>query len=151
MSHLKSVLSEVILHSLKVAAKAFFLGYKANLRHHELFELFIAALFHDVGKLFLDKDILFKKGSLSPAEKQHIDTHSNLSVFIASLFIKNKSILFLIKNHHSEESESLSLNILRRADIEDALKSKRAYKEKVSHEKVKDILLKEISIEVFIL
>lgn len=52
------------LHSFRVAQTCLKIGFALNLNERTIVELFIAAIFHDIGKAKVDKNILGKKGFL---------------------------------------------------------------------------------------
>ena len=54
------IITDVISHSLRVSWNCYKLGKKLNISQLEMKNLLIAALFHDVGKLMINK--IFKGG-----------------------------------------------------------------------------------------
>lgn len=136
------IITDVISHSLRVSWNCYKLGKKLNISQLEMKNLLIAALFHDVGKLLINKKILFKKSQLTEKEKMEISKHSIFSSeLIKTLF--NTEIQYLVKNHHNitEIKKSKLLMILYIADIYDALTSKRVYKKAINKtEAIKEII-----------
>lgn len=63
-------------HSLRVAGLAVRLGMADGMAGEALDNLAVAALFHDLGKADLQKDILNKPGRLDPEEREHVKTHA---------------------------------------------------------------------------
>lgn len=121
-------------------------GYIAN--------LYQAAAFHDVGKIGVPEHILLKKGKLEPEEfeimKLHVDIGKRslrelLSKYRTSGFIK---LGYELTAYHHEKWDGtgypdglygqnipLSARIMALVDVYDALRSKRPYREPLSHEK----------------
>ena len=119
-------------------------------------DLCIAAVLHDIGKIYIPKELLHKPAKLDYIERAVIDMHS----YYGYLFLKengfseclSKYVLF----HHSKKKQWISLidcelteeekfyvDVLRAADIYDAMVSSRPYREKVSSEAAFYILSKE--------
>lgn len=106
-----------------------------------------ASILHDIGKITISREILNKKGALSPEERELMRQHV-LSGY--NLFEGLKGKLFSIARnitleHHENfdgsgylgkkgEEISIYARIVRVADVFDALVSKREYKEKWSYE-----------------
>ena len=68
------------MHAERDAVLAFNLVTKQfpdSMTRTELSEFVVACVFHDIGKLKLNPEILFKKGSLSEEERSHIKKHMN--------------------------------------------------------------------------
>lgn len=88
-----------------------------------------AALLHDVGKAYIPKTILEKKGALDTHERNVIDMHSRLGYEILKTAGVEEPVLSLVRDHHyySRNNPEL-LQILEVADIWSALKEKRSYK-----------------------
>jgi HD-GYP domain-containing protein (c-di-GMP phosphodiesterase class II) len=60
--------SYTFYHSVNVAVISTAIGRKLELDEDEVDAIGLSALLHDIGKLYVPKDILFKGGRLSPAE-----------------------------------------------------------------------------------
>lgn len=65
-------------HSLNVSVLACVLGTVLGLDRHALNELTLGALIHDIGKVFIDKQIINKAGRLTTEEFEEIKKHSSL-------------------------------------------------------------------------
>ncbi|MBO0769624.1 MAG: HD domain-containing protein, partial [Solirubrobacterales bacterium] len=58
-----------------------------------------AALVHDVGKIGIDNRILHKRGPLSLAEREHVQTHAELSARIVEGVLSTEQVDW-IRTHH---------------------------------------------------
>jgi len=93
----------VVSHNVNVGVLSLFLGYKIGLSSIELQRLGIAALLHDVGKMFLDPKILNKVGKLSDAEYQLVQQHSSYSYkYIKESYHIHVSTYLGILYHHEK-------------------------------------------------
>ena len=66
-------------HSANVCIYSLMLGKGANYSHGQLIELGITALLHDVGMVFVPKEIVNKRGKLTTSEFKQIRKHPNYS------------------------------------------------------------------------
>lgn len=115
-------------------------------------KLYNSAQMHDVGKIYIGKDILLKPGKLTEDEFEEIKKHTIYGAKIIgdSEYLKMSSEV--AKYHHEKydgtgypegkkgEDIPLSARIVFIADIYDALRSARAYKPAFSHEKTYEII-----------
>jgi len=58
------------------------------------------AFFHDVGKIFIPDNILFKEDKLNAEESEIMRTHVELGVDIISTFLKYPEITQIVAQHH---------------------------------------------------
>ncbi|HQQ66907.1 MAG TPA: response regulator [Thermotogota bacterium] len=124
--------------------------------------IFLAAPLHDIGKVGIPDKVLLKPGSLSPEEfeimKRHVDIGVATLQSLKDNYPENPFIQMTIditKYHHEKwngagypcgiagESIPLSARIMAVADVYDALRSARPYKESLSHQKSCEIILSE--------
>lgn len=132
-------------HSVNVSVLATVIGMGMGLNTQGLVELCAAAILHDLGKIFIDKEILNKPGKLTPEEYATIKTHARLSYDLIkdkwNVSAKTKTgVLF----HHENEDGSgyplglerdnihIFAKIIHVADVYDALITKRPYKKAFS-------------------
>ena len=98
----------------------------------------IAGRVHDIGKIYISKSILLKPGPLTKQEREEIDKHS----MFGYQYLKNHNIEHdvcdIVLMHHGmyhdghRESSVLAAEVLRAADILDALTSARPYHQAIS-------------------
>lgn len=123
-------------------------GYLVNLKSLE-----VAALYHDVGKMYIPKEILNKPGKLTPREMNTMKLHVKLSGHYVSKRGIPSDIIKIILHHHEtcngkgypfglkRESLSIESKILRVADNYDAMTSDRPYRDALSQNEALDIIL----------
>ncbi len=129
-------------HSINVAVLAVAIGAGIGLNRDTLNALGIAALLHDIGKKFVSKDILDKKGKLTDEEFEVIKEHSrNGFNYIKENFNLSSVSSVAILQHHeryngsgypfgkSKNNIPAFARILAVVDVYDALTSKRPYHE----------------------
>lgn len=145
-------------HSLNVAILSLTLGCQLGLSKEKLKELGIAALLHDIGKVFIPVEILNKKERLTEDEFELIKKHSELGVeyLINNVSSIPKASLRAISEHHERLDgrgyplglKGYKINFLSKilsvADVFDALTSERPYKKGFVPSKAMDIIMSEI-------
>lgn len=87
-------------HSDRVSYYCVRIGKAFNLNDSELETLCVAGLFHDVGKMGVADDILFKCDKLTPQEYDEIKKHPAKGARILSLVSKFRKVIPLVKCHH---------------------------------------------------
>ncbi|MDD6072576.1 MAG: response regulator [Clostridiales bacterium] len=128
-------------HSVNVAVLSTILGMGMHLNRSMLEEVCVAAIFHDLGKLMIDSDILNKPARLTPEEFQEIKKHPEMSVKLLKKRYKvTDASKEAVLHHHENEDGSgypagitgdeipMYSKIIHVADVYDALTSKRPYK-----------------------
>lgn len=115
-------------------------------------EIRYSAQLHDVGKMSVDAAVLRKKGPLTDAERQEMNTHPIYGWRILSASPRLTMAAEIARGHHEKwagggypdglcgEAIPLSARIVAMADIYDALRSARPYKPAFSHEKTVSIM-----------
>lgn len=133
--------------------------YSAELTDSYITTIYNASPLHDIGKVGIPDYILLKPGKLTTEEFEIMKTHSMIGyqtlAKIASRFNQNTFLrmgMDIALNHHekwsgcgypmgiSEYAIPLSARIMSIADVYDALRSKRVYKEAFSHVKSIEII-----------
>jgi len=75
LTNIKDHYDYTLNHSINVSVLSIALGYRLGMSKKELEELGIAALFHDIGKVNVPREILTKPGKLSAEEYEVIKRH----------------------------------------------------------------------------
>ena len=133
-------------HSTRVAKLTRKIGTALGLSHHELEDLEIASLFHDVGKLKTPDFVLLKDGPLDPQEHREISSHSENGAAILGRAPSLQKYMPAVRHHHEWfngegypdglQGDDIPLHaaIIAVADAFDAMTSARPYKNARSRE-----------------
>lgn len=76
---------EILKHSLRILLVSLCIGSKCRLSEADLTDLAAAAIFHDLGELHIDPELL-KKNDLIPEERKHIYAHPMTAFLILKEF-----------------------------------------------------------------
>lgn len=108
------------------------------------------AYLHDIGKIFIPSEILQKNGVLTEEEYSIIKTHTTKGAELCESIPKLSKYSNAVCYHHENNDGSgypkgiknipIEAEIVKVADIYDALTNKRQYKEKIEITKALDIL-----------
>jgi putative nucleotidyltransferase with HDIG domain len=144
-------------HLMNVSALAVYFAYKLGFARKECLDISVAALFHDIGKLYIAKKILQKPEPLDSREFTAIKSHTTLG---AELLAPHKDIISELPavvafEHHrnfdgsgypslpfSHENHVAS-SIISICDVYDALISRRTYKRDYPCEAIYKIMTRE--------
>lgn len=131
-------------HSVNVAVLSIVLGVSMGLKKQALNDLGIGAILHDIGKIFVNKQILCKNGSLTDDEFVEIKKHSQFGYdYIKKEFNMSQSARLGILDHHERfdgggypnsimrDEISLFGRIISIADVYDAMTSDRSYRKAI--------------------
>ncbi len=144
-------------HSERVADIALKIGKSLGLEPKELINLQRAAFLHDIGKIGVPVAILDKPGKLSQEEFSIIKAHPRMGGRILEPIKAYDEIIPMVVEHHERfdgkgypdglngTSISLGARILAVADVFDALKSDRPYRQGMPFEQVIEIIKQEAS------
>lgn len=143
-------------HCSQVACLAVAMGIKLNLNNHDLINLAISSLTHDIGKCLIDPNIINKPGKLSKEEYEIVKKHS---LFGYEMLKKSCDIDSIVADtilyHHEnfdgtgypfglkEKQIPVSASIIHVCDVYDALVSERPYKNKLNELDSINILKKD--------
>lgn len=143
-------------HSVNVAALSLMTGRALGMNEHELLNLGVGALLHDIGKVMISAEILNKPAKLTKKEFEIIKTHPLEGYRMVQ---DNSSISSIAKNiilcHHERldgsgypnQLKSNKINeyarIVAIADMFEAMVSERAYRRKFPIYQALDVLMAE--------
>lgn len=122
-------------HLLRVAKYARVLARSLKLPKEQINNIYIAALFHDIGKYLIPEEVLGKPGKLNDEEFLVMQKHCLLARQIVDQFL-NEEIIQMIESHHERMDESgysmgiipnIGSQIIGIADSYDAITSNRVY------------------------
>lgn len=130
-----------VSHSLNVGVLSGILGRVVHLSRRQLEDIVLAGLLHDIGKIRIPREILFKDAGLEPDEFETMEKHPLFSVEILR---KNRlgsaQILAGVRYHHEKRDGSgypegltgnkipLFAQIIGICDVFDALTTDRTYR-----------------------
>jgi putative two-component system response regulator len=127
-------------HCQRLAALSVALGVAIGLPEEDLLALHRGGYLHDIGKIAVPDEILFKKGALTADEWVVMRGHTLAGEAICRPMKSLAQVLPIIRNHHERwdgtgypdalagEDIPLLARVMQLADIYDALTSKRSYK-----------------------
>jgi HD-GYP domain-containing protein (c-di-GMP phosphodiesterase class II) len=141
------------VHSTRLAEWAIRVARKLGIPETDLYQLEVAALLHDIGKIGIPDSILKKEGKLTDAERALMNKHPEYSWSILRLLPGlEKASLFALHHHESFngagypaglEGEEIPIGsrIVSVIDAYDAMVSNRCYRRGLSHEEAVQRLL----------
>lgn len=139
-------------HIKRVNSFAKLIAKELGMNKEFIQKIYNAAQMHDVGKIYVDKNIISKPGKLTETEFQEIKQHTIYGEKIIGDSEYLKMSAEIARNHHEKydgtgypdakigDEIPFSARIVFLADIYDALRSERPYKPGFSHEKAYDII-----------
>jgi len=142
------------LHSARVAFLSLLLGKEISLTSEELYNLELASVFHDIGKIGVPDRILLKTSQLTDEEFNIMRSHPEKSAEILSKFSQFQEIAIITKHHHERfdgrgypynlQGEDIPLfsRIILISDTFDAMTSSRTYRGGLPNETAMEELLK---------
>ena len=142
-------------HSERVAEISLEIGKALGLSEDKLEELWLGALFHDIGKLGVPPEILNKPGKLTPEEYEKVKKHPIWGYRILKPVKAFTEIIPIVLYHHercdgSGYPEGLKCNqipllakIVAVADVIEAMTAERPYKKSYPLEEVLNYLKEE--------
>ncbi len=153
---LRKVDNYTFMHSLSVGVLATAAGLELGMRNDELFDLSLAAVLHDVGKMRVPVDILNKPGKLDSVEWRLMRRHPRLGLeLVAQRGDLSPRVLQGMYQHHercdgSGYPHNLGRNslgtfgkVIAIADFYDAMTSDRVYRPAVKPHLVVEQLIAE--------
>ena len=155
LASLKSVNEYTFTHVTNVCiltmSQAEHLGFTGQYLH----AIGIAALLHDIGKIYIPDEILSKRGVLTPEERRIIETHpvKGARYLMGIDGIPKLAILSALEHHQKFDGSgypsikggwtpNVTSQMISIADVFDAMRSRRAYQNAFPQEKIEGVLLK---------
>ena len=139
-------------HSYRVSVYATKIAASMQLHTERIEDIRAAALLHDIGKLDISRELLYKAARLTSEEFDEIKTHVNKGVrMLEPVGGSLRRILPIILSHHDKfdgsgynptagEEIPLEARIISVADVYDSLTSDRPYRKAMSTFDAKEIL-----------
>src|SRR5580698_6685405 len=134
------------VHSTRLAEWAVRVGRKLGIEETDLYQLEVAALLHDIGKIGIPDAILKKTGKLTEEERALMNKHPEYSWSILRLFPDlEKASLYALHHHESYDGSGypgglkgedipIGSRIVSVIDAYDAMISNRCYRKGLLHE-----------------
>jgi len=133
-------------HAQRVCDCSLKIGKALGISGDDLVTLEIAALFHDVGKITLDEDVLMKSRAINETERQRLQSHALRGYYILEGFENLEAAAVAVRSHHESYDGSgypfglaadkiaLCARIIAVADAFDAMTSERPYRKALSRQ-----------------
>jgi len=149
------VVKEIREHGERVAELARSLSTLLGITSEDQGKIAAASLLHDVGKVALDIDVLYKVDNLTDAERKHVQEHAVLGAFFSMLKDFDPFIVNAILYHHENydgsgypgglrgEEIPLASRIIRVCDVFDAMTFDRPYRKKMNEDEAIEVMKKE--------
>lgn len=127
-------------HQQRVARLACAIGRKMGMEEEEVDGIFMAALIHDIGKIYVPAEILNRPAKLNETEMDLVKTHPNIGYDIVKDIDFSQPIDRIVVQHHERIDGSgypngiqgdeiiLPARILAVADVVEAMASHRPYR-----------------------
>ncbi len=133
-------------HSSQVSAMAHAIARQIGLTEQDVFNVRIAALLHDIGKIGIPDQVLNKPGRLDEAERRLIEQHPEIGAKILAGIPALARVTEMVRHHHARwdgkgypqalagEEIPLGARIIALADTYQAMTSDRPYRKGLAPE-----------------
>ncbi|HAR35598.1 MAG TPA: hypothetical protein DCR87_01580 [Acidobacteria bacterium] len=145
------------VHLLNVTLLVMFFASRLGFASDDVLDLGLAALYHDIGKLYISRKIIKKKGRLTEAEFQQVQSHPIIGARILQGYKESLGYLPMVAafEHHLRYDLSgypklpdtrkphLASMMISICDVYDALSLKRSYKKEFPPDKIYELMTME--------
>ncbi|HSC29657.1 MAG TPA: HD-GYP domain-containing protein [Vicinamibacterales bacterium] len=141
-------------HSYRVSVYAATIAMALDLPHDRVEDVRAAALLHDIGKLDVSRELLYKAARLTKEEYEHMQEHVARGVaMLEPVGGSLRRVIPIVLSHHDKFDGSgyhpnrgseipLEARIISVADVYDSLTSDRPYRKAMSPFEAKEIIVK---------
>lgn len=147
-----------LVHSVNMTVFSLLIGKKLNYSYSQMRKLAEGCIIHDIGKVLIDPDVLYKPGKLTEREFEYVKQHTVLGYNIAKRnpLLSELSRVVCLSHHERVDGSGYPYGlkgdeipefarIAAVADVYDAITSKRCYHDEQSIYDAVDILMMEAS------
>ena len=143
-------------HCKRLGRYGTLVGQAMGLNDVDLRSLWLAGIFHDLGKIAVSDTVLNKPGKLTPDELVLMRSHPVVGADLCGKMRTMNTIVPLIRHHHEKLDGSgypdglkggeipRVVRILTVVDVYDALATRRPYREALPHAKCMEIMHEEV-------
>jgi putative nucleotidyltransferase with HDIG domain len=156
LASLKSVNEYTFTHVTNVCILTMSLAENLGFKGEHLHQIGVASLLHDIGKIFIPDEILSKPGKLTPEERSTIESHTvkGARYLMGIDGIPKLAVLAALEHHQKFDGNgypsikggwtpNITSQLIGVADVFDALRSRRSYREPVPQEKIIAMMMKD--------
>jgi HD-GYP domain-containing protein (c-di-GMP phosphodiesterase class II) len=156
LSEIKSSDEYTFIHTANVGIMTIFLAESIGFKGFHLNDIGIAAILHDVGKISTPKNILSKQGPLTSDEWSLMEQHpiKGAMSLMEVKGVKNLAILAAMEHHIKYDGTgyprikggwitNIVTQMITIADVFDALRTMRPYRDPMPQHKIEEIMEKE--------
>jgi putative nucleotidyltransferase with HDIG domain len=130
----------VMVHAMRVAERATALAGEIGMSPAQIEEIRDACLLHDIGKIAVREEVLYKAGALNEQERREMRLHAAFGFGLLDVPGAPEATLDITKYHHERYADGkgyfglfgaqipLAARIAAIADVHEALTAKREYK-----------------------
>jgi len=145
------------VHIVNVSILAMYFSSKLGFRQDDVLDIGIAALFHDIGKLYISRKIIGKQDKLTGEEFEKVKSHAVLGAEILLKYVNTMGVLPAVVafEHHLKydltgypklaftQKPHIASLIVSLCDVYDALSQRRSYKNEYPPDEIYDFMIKE--------
>jgi putative nucleotidyltransferase with HDIG domain len=144
------------MHILKVSILAMHFSSHLGFKNEDILDIGLAALFHDIGKIYISRRVIKKPDALTKAEFEMIASHTTIGAEIMLGYVESlgKLPVIVAYEHHvkfdgkgypklaSYHTPHIASRITALCDVYDALSERRSYKDTFTPDVVYSIMKK---------
>lgn len=147
-----------LVHSVNMTVFSLLIGKKLNYSYSQMRKLAEGCIIHDIGKVLIDPDVLYKPGKLTEREFEYVKQHTVLGYNIVKRnpLLSELSRIVCLSHHERVDGSGYPYGLMGDeipefariaavADVYDAITSKRCYHEEQNIYDAVDILMMEAS------
>ncbi len=155
LASLKSANEYTFTHVTNVCILTMSLAENLGFQGEHLHKIGVAALLHDIGKIFIPDEILSKPSMLTPDERKNIETHTvkGARYLMGIEGIPKLAVLAALEHHQKFDGKgypsmkggwtpNIVSQLIGVADVFDAMRSRRSYQEPKPIEVIESVLTK---------